>query len=250
MLLFYFYSILGFTNLYYISHYKTKYNIDIDISQYNYYIIFDFYTIIIYLLLIYNIIFHFINYNTLNTGFIIFKFNYLIQFTILYFKFHKLIQFKTLENQNFTNILTFSQIPIFILSSFFLYFNISFLQITDILSNIAEFIGLHIFYNSLLIFILIIIKIFQYVDKLKTDIKSIQDTNNQNIKEIYNQIIQYKYIISSNISNFNNILNLFTINNLVTISFIYENFNSLNQYRFILFYILITQFIIIEFICV
>ena len=249
MILFYFYSILGFTNLYSISHYKNKYNQHLNITDYNYHIIFDFYTFFIYLLLTYNIVFHFINYNTINTGFIIFKLNYLIQFTILNFKFHKLFEFKTFENQNFTNLLTFSQIPIILLSSLFLYFNISFLQITDIISNIAEFIGLNIFYNSLLIFILIIIKIFQYVDKLRKDIKTIQDTNNQNIKEIYNQIIQYKYIISNKITSFNNILNFFTINNLITISLLYENFNSLNQYRFILFYILIAQFIFIEFIC-
>ena len=70
----------------------------------------------------------------------------------------------------------------------------------------------------MLIFTLVIIKIFQYVDKLKKDICNLQENNNINIKEIYNEIINYKYIICNNVTNFNNIFNLFTI--VISISFI------------------------------
>ncbi len=144
------------------------------------------------------------------------------------------------------NLLSIFQIPIILSSSAFVYFNIYYLNIDNVFLNMIEFIGFSIYLNSLLIFTLVIIKIFQYVDKLKKDICNLQENNNINIKEIYNEIINYKYVICNNVTNFNNIFNLFTIVNLVSLSLIYENFNDLDVKRFYYFYILISIFLLIQ----
>lgn len=201
--------------------------------------------------LVYNIIYNIVIVDLFKLGFILYKINYIVQYIILNINLNKLIEDKTLENTNINNILSIFQIIIFLLSGCFVYGNIICIDIQDIGSNIFEFIGIYIYLNSLLIFIILLIKIYQYIKKVRDDIHIKQDENTDNILyELYNEIITYKYIIGQYITNFNYIFNFFTIVNIVSICIIYENYNDLTDYQIIYFYVIVILFLFIDMICI
>ena len=94
------------------------------------------YKFIILIILLFNIIYNTIYYKKEYIGFIIFKYNYIIQYIILNINLNKLE-----NNNNFDIILTYCQLLIILKVSFILYFNIIILDIKNILLNIGEFIG-------------------------------------------------------------------------------------------------------------
>ena len=255
MFLFYIYTLLGFTNLYNITYSKKKVNSNINIIDYNFNILYYINSFIIFLLLLFNPLYYFINnINNINIGFIIYKFNYIIQFIILYIKFNKIIEYKFFENYIFYSICLFSQIFILFLSSFSIYINYIYINnniFFKLLLIISDFYGIFIYFNSILFFILIFIKLLQTIYNLNNSIKnSIEINKKKGLIQICYKIINLKYIVSNYISNFNYIFNFFTIINLFSLSFIYQNYNNLTFYFYIIFYHLLSFFIIIEFISI
>lgn len=253
MILLYIYCILGFTNLYNITFYKNKSNSLINLPNYNFNIIYYFYSFFIFLLLIFNPIYFLIN-NTFNIGFIIYKFNFVIQFIILLCKFNKCIEYKYFENNNFYYLSLFIQPFIFLFSLSSIYINIFCINtfiIIKILLIISDIFGIYIFTNSILLFIIIFTKLLQTIYNLNLLIKEFISSNKKKgLIEICYKIINLKYIITNSISNFNYIFNFFTIVNLFSLSFIYQKYHLITQNFIIIFYILLIIFIIIEFICI
>ena len=251
MFLFYIYTLFGITNLHQISLSKNKVNSDLNISNYNFNILYYINSFIIFLLLLLNPIIYFIYNFNINIGFIIYKINYILQFIILYWKFNKIIEYNFFENSIFYYICLFSQ-PIILLSSgssiyFNIYFNINAPIIFKSIVFISDFYGIYIYLNSILLFILIFIKLLQTIYNLNNTIKHYITINKKKgLIEICYNIINLKYIVSNYISNFNYIFNFFTIINLFSLAFIYQNCNILISQYYILFLILLIFFIIIE----
>ena len=192
------------------------------------------YKILIFAVLLYNLIYNLIYSNKYYIGFIIFKSNYIIQYIILSLNLNKIE-----NNANLFFILNYSQILIILKCSCLLYFNIKILNITNIYFNIIEFIGSYIYFNSITIFMLLLIKIYQFIYDIQY---SINDTE----LDIYEKLMINKYKISNIITNFNYIFNFFSLINIVCIALCYENYNFIknNIYLFYSYIIYITHFCI------
>tara|TARA_B100001175_G_scaffold312218_1_gene317849 strand:+ start:3738 stop:4748 length:1011 start_codon:yes stop_codon:yes gene_type:complete len=202
-----------------------------------------FYKFLIFAVLVYNLIYNMIYSNKYYIGFIIFKSNYIIQYIILSLNLNKIE-----NNENLFFILNYSQILIILKCICILYFNIKILNITNIYLNIIEFIGSYIYFNSITIFILLLIKIYQFIQDIHYSINNIND----NELDIYEKLMINKYKISNIITNFNYIFNLFSLINIVCIAVCYENYDFIknNIYLFYSYIIFITYFVLIEIICI
>lgn len=216
------------------------------------------YSLFILLLLIFNPIFYFLyNSNINDLGFILYKANYITQFVFLYFNFGKIIKYKYLENSNFKNILTVSQIFITLIYIFNLYIfykcnilNISNNIFINILINVSDFYGIYCYINSILFFILIFIKLLQDIYLLDNDLNGkINNNNNKGLINIFYNIVDLKHKVTYTIDDFNNILNLFSLINLFSLGLLYYVYNKLDLYKKIYFYVIIVYFVLIEFIC-
>ena len=173
MLLLYYYCILGFTNLHKITYNKNLANSIINIQDYSYNIFYDIYSFCLFSSLLFSFIYDFIYYNNINFGFILYKLNFISQFIILYFKYHKIIKYKFYDTNNFYNINLYSQIIIVFLCIPYIYnYNINIINynyITFIINTIDVF-GLCIYFNSLLLFILVFSKLCQEIYLIRNNI--------------------------------------------------------------------------------
>ena len=75
MLLLYFYSILGFTNLYSITENKKQFDSTIEIPDYSYTILYDIYSLFLFLLLLFSFVYDMLYNISVNTGYILYKLN-------------------------------------------------------------------------------------------------------------------------------------------------------------------------------
>ena len=212
------------------------------------------YSFLVFLLLLFNPIYYFINNTNINyIGFNIYKINYIIHFLYLYFNFHKIIKYKYLDNFNFNVTLLISQIfvllgySINIVLNYKLNIYISENTIINILLNISEFYGIFIYMNNIILFLLIFIKLFQDIYIVHSNLESNIETNNKKgIIEFFYTIVDLKNTVTYTISDFNYILNIFSIINLFSLGLIYHIFNILENNWRIYFYILFSYFIIVE----
>lgn len=208
--------------------------------------LFIFYKISILLILLFNIIQSSLESEKQYLGFILFKSNYIFQYIILTINLNKIE-----NNNNFDNILNINQILILFKTSLILYFNIKILNIHSIILNIAEFIGSYVYFNSIIIFILLLIKINQYIKDIKDSIGNL-DNNKSNIINVYEELMINKYKISKIISNFNYIFNFFTLINIISIGICYENYDYIknDRYLFYSYFIFVGYFVLIELLCI
>lgn len=209
--------------------------------------LFIFYKICIFFIIIYNIIYNSLYNKKQYIGFILFKYNYIFQYIILTINLYKIE-----NNNNFNYILSLNQILIIIKTSLILYFNIKILNIHNIILNIGEFIGSYIYFNSIIIFVLLLIKINQYIKDIKDNIDNLDNNESINIINVYEQLMINKYKISKIISNFNYIFNFFTLINIVSIGVCYENYDYIkhDRYLFYSYLIFVGYFILVELLCI
>lgn len=255
MLLLYFYCILGFTNLHIINKYKKKENSIILIQNYSYNILYNIYSLFIIILLIFSFVYDIIYNKNINFGYNLYKLNYISQFIILYFKFHKIIQYNFYENIYFYNINLYSQFIISIILIFNIYnYNnlINHYNYITFIINIIDIIGLYIYYNSLLLFILIFIKLCQNIYLIRKELIEYILQEKKGIIELYYNIIKLKYKSSNYITDFNYIFNIFTIINILSLIFIYEEINiiNINNHIYDIFIIFIFIFLEIFILCI
>lgn len=249
MLLLYYYCILGFTNLYTITYNKNLASSIVNIQDYSYNIFYDIYSFCLFSLLLFSFIYDFIYNNNINFGFILYKLNFISQFIILYFKYHKIIKYKFYDTNNFYNINLYSQIIIFFLCCPYIYnYNINIINYNYItfIINIIDVFGLCIYFNSLLLFILVFSKLCQEIYLIRNNISIYIIENRKGIIEIYYSLINLKYRSSKYISDFNFIFNIFTILNIVSLVFIYKDIDFNNLYKHTCNIIFCILFIIIE----
>lgn len=242
MILLYLYSILGFSNLKYINILEERIQNKFLFTIFN-----NIYSLFILLLLLFSFIYDIIYNNFINFGYNLYKLNYISQFIILYFKYDKVIEYKFYENIYFYNINLYSQFIILILTTFHIInynYLLSYNYIIFII-NIIDIIGLFIYYNSLLIFILIFIKVCQKIYLIRKELKEDILQEKKGIIELYYNIVQLKYDTSNYITDFNFIFNIFTIFNIISLVFIYQNinFNNINNHIYDIFIIIIFIFI-------
>tara|TARA_Y100001958_G_C21212219_1_gene537835 strand:+ start:80 stop:1201 length:1122 start_codon:yes stop_codon:yes gene_type:complete len=261
MLLNNFYIFLGIINPSSLVFYENKYEKktitnDNNICFINY--LFYFYQICILCLLIFNPLYYFIyNTNINSIGFIFYKLNYLFQYIFLYINFNKILKYKYFTNNNFYNILLFSQIFLSIIYAVFLYINYIFKPLfysnyllINILLYISDFYGFIIYLNSILLFILIFTKLLQDIYILNENlIDNINNNNNKGLIKFFHNIINLKNTFTNTINDFNHILNIFTLINLISLGLLYHIYFNLLQTEKIFFFILLVFFIIIEIIC-
>lgn len=233
-----FYLILGIHNKYYTYTYV--------------------YSFIILLLLIFNIAYYFIIINSINNiGFIIYKFNYLYSFIFLNLNYNKIIKYKYLDNSNFNLILLISQVFILFvyIAYLYTYYEFKILDISsnlyiNLLLNLSDFYGIYFYFNNIIFFILIFIKLLQDIYILNTQINNnIEHNNSKGLIKFFYNIVDLKYKFTYTISSFNNILNIFTLINLFSLGFLYHIYIQLSYKQKIYFYILTTYFLIVETIC-
>ena len=252
MYLLYYYIFLGFTDINEIIYNKRKYNSNIIIKDYSYNIYNIIYSNLIFILLLFSFIYDIIE-NNINIGYILYKLNYIFQYIILKKKFKKIIEYKFYESEIFYNFNLYLQIVIFILIiphiyNYNLYKN-NYNFFINIFINIIDVIGLLIYYNSLLIFILIFYKLYQELYIIKLDINDFIIDNDKGIIDIYYRLIHLKYKSSNYISNFNYIFNIFTIFNIISLVFISNDIDEINikyitHFYFIVIFILFEIFIL------
>ena len=261
MIVLYLFILLGVINNNTLSFYKNKYNIEnknenenenentnINICEY-------LYQLFIFVLLLFNPIYYLLYNEDINhIGFILYKFNYMLQYLFLYFNFHKILKYKYLDNTYFTNIIIYSQILILLccITNIYLTYKFTFINnsntiFIDIILNLSEFYGIFIYKNSILLFILIFIKLAQNISDVNKNIENniLKNKKKGLIKFFYN-IINLKNTVISTISDFNYILNLFTVTNLFSIGLLYHIYINLSINHKIYFYILTIHFFIIE----
>lgn len=249
MLLLYYYCILGFTNLHTITYNKNLANSIVNIQDYSYNIFYDIYSFCLFSLLLFSFIYDFIYNNNINFGFILYKLNFISQFIILYFKYHKIIKYKFYDTNNFYNINLYSQIIIVFLCSPYIYnYNVNIINYNYItfIINIIDVFGLCIYFNSLLLFILVFFKLCQEIYLIRNNILIYIKENRKGIVEIYYSLINLKYRSSKYISDFNFIFNIFTILNIVSLIFIYNDIDFNNLYKHTCNITFCILFIIIE----
>lgn len=212
------------------------------------------YSFLIFLLLLFNPIYYFITNKDINyIGFNIYKINYIVHFLFLYCNFHKIIKYKYLDNSNFNIILLISQGVILcsyisnIIINYQLNIYVSENIIINVLINISEFYGIFVYMNNIILFLLIFIKLFQDIYIIQNNLEYNIETNNKKglITFFYN-IVNLKNIVTYTISDFNYILNIFSIINLFSLGLIYHIFDNLEYNWQIYFYILCSYFIVIE----
>lgn len=226
MILLYYYCILGFTNLDNITKCKKKYNSNIIIKDYSYNIFYYIYSIIIFILLIFSFIYDIIFNKELYIGYILYKLNFITQFIILYLKFNKIIEYKFYDSGQFYKVNLYSQLITLSLSILYIYkYNTNIIEYNYIIFiiNLIDLIGALIYFNSLLIFILIFIKVLQEIYIIREKIINIINLiETKGLIELYYNIIKLKHNSSNYITNFNFIFNIFTIVNIIILGFIYE----------------------------
>ena len=219
---------------------------------------YNIYQFIVFLLLLFNPIYYLVyNENINHIGFILYKFNYVVQFLILYVNFYKILKYKYFDNINFSNIIIYSQILIllsFILNTFLTYkFNFlcnSYSIVIYVLLNLSELYGIFIYINSILLFILIFTKLGQNIYDVNKDIENnILNNKKKGLIKFFYNIINLKNVVQSTISDFNYILNLFTIINLFCLGLLYHIYFDLSENHKIYFYILTCYFFSIEIVC-
>ena len=231
MLIYYIYSILGFLTI-------DKYNNVNNIVKIINYI----YSFSIFCLLCFNPLFYTLN-NTI-IGFILYKCNYFIHFCIMYNTIKKIIKYKYFNNIYFNYIILISQLLIVIGYIIFICINskINTLVIDTnikLLLYISEFIGIFIYLNSILLFILIFVKTLQEIYIINETIDdNIVNNNKKGLVKFFYNIIDLKNKITYTISDFNYILNIFTIINLFSLGLLYHIYDSLSINQKIYFYIL------------
>ncbi len=234
MLLLYYYCILGFTNLHTITYNKKLSNSIINIEDYSDNILYNIYSFCLFSLLIFSFTYDCIYNNTINFGFILYKLNFISQYIILYFKYHKIIKYKFYDTNNFYNINLYSQIIIFFLCTPYIYnYNVNIVNYNYItfIINIIDIFGLCIYFNSLLLFILVFSKLCQEIYLIRSNILTYITENRKGIIEIYYKLIDLKYRSSKYICDFNFIFNIFTILNVISLVFIYKNINFNELYK-------------------
>ena len=237
MLLIYIYTFLGF--------YKKK-NIYLYI-----------YNCGILLLLLFNFIYSLLYLQNNYFGFNLYKLNYILQYILLNIQFNNIVKYNYFENNNFYFILLYFQF--FFLFFYLVYeiiiykYNILILSnslFINIIISISEFYGIFAYLNSILFFILIFIKLLQDIIVLnKTLDNNIENNSNKGLITFFYNIVELKNIFTYTISNFNYILNLFTLVNLFSLGIIFYILNELDVYYKIYFYILTVFFILVESIC-
>ena len=247
MLLLYFYCILGFTNPYKITHYKNISNSIINIKDYSFNIFYHIYSFVIFSLLLFSFIYDIIYNKTINIGYILYKLNFISQFIILYLKYHKIIKYKFYDINYFYDINLYSQCIIFLLCIPYIYiYNINIINYNYItfIINIIDIFGLCIYFNSLLLFLLVFLKLCQEIYIIRNNISIYVNQDKKGIIDIYYNLINLKYKSSKYISDFNFIFNIFTIINILSLFFIYKKIELSIFYKDISLFIL---FLIIEF---
>ena len=209
--------------------------------------VFNLYKLFILIVILYSVIYNSIYCKKEYIGFIIFKYNYIIQYVILSINLNKIE-----NNENFDKILIISQLIVIIQTISIIYFNTQILNITNILVNIGEFLGCYIYFNSILIFTLLLIKIYQFIKNIKDSIDNLNNKELDNIIKIYEELMINKYKISKIVTNFNYIFNFYSLINIISISICYENYVFIKNDKYVLYsyFVLIIYFLIQEFICV
>lgn len=216
------------------------------------------YSFLIFLLLLSNPLYYFINNNDINNiGFIVYKLNYCVNYVFLYYNFNKIIKYKYLDNINFNRILLILQFVIlciyvsYILVNYKL--NILFYSnyiTVNILLHISEFYGLYAYINNIIFFILIFIKLFQNIYIINDELdNNIEHNNKKGLILFFYKIVDLKNTVTYTIGDFNYILNIFTLINLFSLGLIYHIYNSLTYEQKIYFFIITSYFCIIEIIC-
>ena len=261
MLLNNFYIFLGIINPISLVFYENKYEKktvtnENNINFINY--VFYIYQACILCLLIFNPLYYFIYNTNINLiGFIFYKLNYLFQYIFLYINFNKILKYKYFKNNNFNNILLFSQILLFIIYSIYIYINYilnplfySNYLFINILLYLGDFYGIIIYLNSILLFILIFTKLLQDIYILNGNLEdNINNDNKKGLIKFFYNIVDLKNIFTHTISDFNHILNIFTLINLISLGLLYHIYFDLLYTEKVVFFILISFFIIIEIIC-
>jgi len=173
----------------------------------------------------------------------------------MYNTIKKIIKYKYFNNIYFNYIILISQLLIVIGYIIFICINskINTLVIDTnikLLLYISEFIGIFIYLNSILLFILIFVKTLQEIYIINETIDdNIVNNNKKGLVKFFYNIIDLKNKITYTISDFNYILNIFTIINLFSLGLLYHIYDSLSINQKIYFYILSGYFIIIDSIC-
>ena len=216
MILIYIYCLLGIIGLSDINYYKKIGKSELEIIECNNVVVERLYGGVILILLLLNFIYNIIENDDIYNN--IFRIHYIIHYIILKIKFKKLIIYKIYENDNFYNISLICQLIIIILSIIYIIiYNISLKEINEIsiIFNIIDIIGLCIYYNSILIFILLFTKLLQELYILDIKINDIIEKENKGLMDCYSNIIELKYKSSKYIGNFNYIFNFFTLINIL-----------------------------------
>ena len=217
-----------------------------------------FYSFFIFILLVCNPLYYFINNNDINNiGFIVYKLNYCINYIFLCYNFNKIITYKYLDNINFYRVLLILQFVLlgiyisYILITYKL--NILFSSnytIINILIYISEFYGLYAYINNILFFILIFIKLFQDIYIINDELdNNIEHNNKKGLILFFYKIVDLKNTVTYTIGDFNYILNIFTLINLFSLGLVYHIYNLLNYEQKIYFFIITGYFCIIEVLC-
>jgi hypothetical protein len=101
--------------------------------------------------------------------------------------------------------------------------------------------------NNIILFLLIFIKLFQDIYLLYNQLSiNIETNNKKGLIKFFHNIVNLKNIATYTISDFNFILNLFTIINLFSLGLVYHIYQNIDNNIKIYFYILVIYFIIIE----
>lgn len=254
MLLDYFYVFIGLTNK--ITRENDNYY-EINKNKIN---IIYFYKFLILLILLFNFIYYIIILENINyLGIYLYKTNYIASYIFLNLNFDKIIKYKYLENKNFYFVLLISQI--LILFSFIsnivlsvkldlinsLQFTNSNYTFINIILYIGEFYGICAYMNNIIIFLLIFIKLFQDIYLLYDQLViNIETNNKKGLIKFFHTIVNLKNTATYTISDFNFILNLFTIINLFSLILVFHIYEFLDYNIKIYFYVLVIYFILIE----
>ncbi len=208
------------------------------------------YSILIFIVLLSGLIVDIIKGITVvNFGFVVYKLNYVFQYIILHIVHSKVIKYKFYENTNFHNVSICVQVPILLLNIMNIYKNtkLNYTVYEGLIINISDFYGIHIYFSSVILFILVFVKLLQEFMIINNNLRDKIDNNTDNgLVVICNNIIEYKYILCDCIDKFNYIFNFFTLLNIFSLSFICKSYNDLNKYiLYYNYYILCSIFIVI-----
>jgi hypothetical protein len=256
MLLYYFYIFIGINN-----------RISSESESHNYYEITEekmniiyIYKFLIFFVLIFNFIYYIVILEDINyLGIYLYKINYIASYVFLNLNFNKIIKYKYLENKNFYLVLAIYQILILFsfIASIIISFKLNLINILNVTNSnyifiniilyIGEFYGIFAYMNNIILFLLIFIKLFQDIYLLYNQLSiNIETNNKKGLIKFFHNIVNLKNIATYTISDFNFILNLFTIINLFSLGLVYHIYQNIDNNIKIYFYILVIYFIIIE----